>query len=126
VKIFSNLVAITFLITGLSGCVIVGHDGRHGSKDDWEVEQAKNQSVINQLEISDSRQTIFEQLGAPDFSEAFTKDKDTYRILFYRTQRTSSDGLTSKDETTPLIFKNEKLVGWGDDALSTVRANLSN
>jgi len=33
--------------------------------------------------------------------------------LFYRTRRTEADGETSRDETTPLVFKNNELVGWG-------------
>jgi len=120
-KIISNLIAITFLMVGLTGCVIVDSDGWNGKNDDWEQRQIKNLSVINQLEINDPRHIILEQLGAPDFSEAFAKGDDTYRILFYRTQRTNSDGQTSKDETTPLVFKNELLIGWGDDALSSAK-----
>jgi len=120
-KTISNLIATTFLVTGLTGCVIVDSDGWNGRKSDWEEQQAKNQSIINQLEINDSRHTIIEQLGAPDFSEAFMKENDTYRILFYRTQHKSSDGQTSKDETTPLIFKNDKLIGWGIDSLASIK-----
>jgi len=36
------------------------------------------------------------------------KGDDEYRVLYYRTQRLHADGDTTKDETTPLIFKNEK------------------
>jgi hypothetical protein len=71
--------------------------------------------------LNDSRQSVVEQLGAPDFSEAFSKKDDSYRVLFYRTQHEHSDGETTKDETTPLVFKNDRLIGWGQDALLASR-----
>jgi len=120
-KIVLNLIVIIFLATSLSGCIVVGGDHWRDKNGSWEDRQLKNQSVINQLELNDSRQVVLKQLGAPDFSEAFTKGGDNYRILFYRTQHEHSDGKTSKDETTPLVFKNEKLIGWGMDALNSVR-----
>ena len=120
-KFISNLLAVTFLAFSLSGCIVVGGGDWHNDNDHWQERQRENKRIISQLEIKDSRQSILEQLGAPDFSEAFSKGNDNYRILFYRTQRQHSDGETSRDETTPLVFKNDKLIGWGVDALSSVR-----
>jgi hypothetical protein len=37
-------------------------------------------------------------------------------VLFYRTHRRDGDGVTTKDECTPLVFKNGLLIGWGDAA----------
>nr|WP_238946885.1 DUF3192 domain-containing protein [Seongchinamella unica] len=34
------------------------------------------------------------------------------RVLFYRTERNKSDGATSRDETTLLVFRNDRLAGW--------------
>jgi hypothetical protein len=48
-------------------------------------------------------------------------DGATYQVLYYRTHRTHSDGETTKDETTPLVFKDSALIGWGMDALARVR-----
>ena len=61
------------------------------------------------------------RLGAPDFSEAFQHNDDNYRVLYYRTQHRHSDGDTTIDETTPLVFKNDHLIGWGEDILMKVR-----
>ena len=116
-KIILNTLVVIFLSVSLSGCIVVGGGDWHDDNKHWKDRQKSNLSVISQLEINDTRQSILEQLGAPDFSEAFTKDGDNYRVLFYRTQHEHSDGETSKDETTPLVFKNDQLIGWGHDAL---------
>lgn len=121
-KIISNLLVAVFLSVSLSGCIVVGGgDWRDDNNSSWKKEQMNNKEVISQLEINDSRLSILEQLGAPSFSEAFIKGNDNYRILFYRTQHEHSDGETTKDETTPLVFINDSLVGWGMDALDLAR-----
>ena len=120
-KLISSLIAAVFITVSLTGCVVIGGGDWNDDNRHWKERQRNNLSVINQLEVNDSRQSILEQLGAPDFSEAFSKDGDNYRILFYRTHHEHSDGETSKDETTPLVFKNDKLIGWGRDALKLVR-----
>ena len=34
-------------------------------------------------------------------------------VLYYVTQIKKDDGVFNKDELTPLIFENGKLIGWG-------------
>jgi hypothetical protein len=41
--------------------------------------------------------------------------------LFYRTQRKHSDGETTRDETTPLVFRDNRLIGWGDGVYNDLR-----
>lgn len=120
-KIVLNALVATALMISLSGCIVIGGGDWSDNDSDWQDRQRDNKRVISQLEVNDSRESILEQLGAPDFSEAYSKGSDDYRILFYRTQREHSDGETTKDETTPLVFKNNRLVGWGIDALSNAR-----
>jgi hypothetical protein len=59
-------------------------------------------------------------MGIADFNESYSKDDDTYQVLYYRTQRINGDGVTTKDECTPLVFKNSILVGWGERAYNTI------
>lgn len=101
----------------LSGCIYVGGDGWH---DNWESQQRENRQHINDLELSEKRSAVEMRLGTPDFTDAFARDDDVYRVLYYRTHRKHSDGDTSRDETTPLIFKNDVLVGWGHGELRNV------
>ncbi|MCF6193044.1 MAG: DUF3192 domain-containing protein [Kangiellaceae bacterium] len=108
------------LFSGLSGCVIVARDhDRDG--DSWRDEQTDNRKKISDLQLNTSRIDIIQKLGVPNFSEAFVKEADEYRVLFYRTQHMHSDGDTTKDETTPLVFKNDMLIGWGQDMLIGIR-----
>jgi hypothetical protein len=65
-----------------------------------------------------------ESLGLPADSEAFTDGDDEVRVLFYRTQRRHSDGDTTRDETTPLVFRNDLLVGWGDAVYAELSQRL--
>lgn len=117
------LLAMLALTSSLSGCVIVAgdHDWRDKNGNNYEDREERNRAVISQLNLGDSRANIVESLGTPDFSEAFDIGQDHFRVLYFRTQRTHSDGITTPDETTPVIFRNDLLVGWGQKALLKVR-----
>lgn len=117
-----TFVAVTLAVT-LSGCVVaVG--GKHkfddasesNSKSNWQKTQRYNQEQVNKFELDMSIDTIRSLMGAPDFSESFDQNGTAVQVLFYRTHHIKSDGKTTKDECTPVIFKQNKLVGWGDKA----------
>ena len=119
-----NRFALALALAGavsLSGCVVI--DGEHswGHDEDWRKQQRENREVIAALDIGTPRAEVTRRLGAPDFSEAYTRDGEEYRVLFFRTQHRRSDGDTSKDETTPLVFRNDILIGWGDEVYASVR-----
>ena len=117
---FVALLTMAILFSNLSGCVIVnGEPGWYGS--DWEDEQRENREIISNLEIGMERTQVVSKLGTPNFSEAFTRDGDEFRVLFFRTQHRHSDGDTTRDETTPLVFRNDTLIGWGNEVLASVR-----
>ncbi len=119
-KHFINGLAALLLLVSLTGCIVVGGDSWR-EDESWKQRQHHNRQTIAALELGTSRQSILSQLGAADFSEAFSRDQEQYRVLYYRTSHKHSDGDTTKDETTPLIFKNDLLVGWGHEALGNYR-----
>lgn len=119
-KFVAILAAVFFLSTNLIGCVIVGNDDWHDHNSDWQQKQENNKRAIALLELNANKTSIISSLGSPDFSEAYSIQENNYQILFYRTQHSHSDGVTSKDETTPLVFKNDILIGWGNDALNNL------
>lgn len=41
------------------------------------------------------------------------KDGDIYDIFFYYTDIKAQDGAITDDELTPIVFKDDKLIGWG-------------
>ncbi len=101
----------------LSGCVVSvggGSDSHYGA--DWEDREFNNRQHIAKLEKGTAYENVLSKMGVADFNELFEKEDGTYRVLFYRTQKTKGDGITTKDECTPLVFRNGSLVGWGDSA----------
>ncbi|RLV59631.1 DUF3192 domain-containing protein [Parashewanella curva] len=82
---------------------------------DWEDRQAHNQGALTQLSLGQHIETVRSKLGAADFSEAKTSDDKKMLVLFYRTHHGKSDGKTTKDECTPLLFVDDHLVAWGPD-----------
>ena len=86
---------------------------------------ANNRKHISNLETGMSYESVLRKMGVADFNELYEKQDGTYRVLFYRTQRTMGDGITTKDECTPIVFKDSGLVGWGDSAYHLSSINLT-
>ncbi len=104
----------------LNGCVIVaGGEGFEwdSDHDGWEHRQRDNRQTLSRLDIGESRTAVIEKMGEPDFSESFAHNEKAYQVYYYRTHRNKGDGKTTKDETTPVVFVGDALVGWGDKAL---------
>lgn len=105
----------------LSGCVISVGDSESGSyhQSDWQKREENNRRHIANLETGMQYQDVTRKMGIADFSELVqTESGSQNRILYYRTQRLSDDGVTTKDECTPLVFVDGQLVGWGYSALN--------
>lgn len=119
VKSLVRLSAIALLSLSVAGCIIV--DGEHVSHDSWSDNQRENREAISQLQINMPSNDVIRQLGPPDASEAFTLQGEEIRVLFYRTQRKHADGETTRDETTPLVFRDDLLSGWGDAVYAQLR-----
>ncbi|MGL4475215.1 MAG: DUF3192 domain-containing protein [Shewanella sp.] len=83
---------------------------------DWDDRQLFNQQTIAKLELGQEKQQIITLLGPADISEAKPVTNGSLTVLFYRTQHVSSDGKTSRDECTPLLFLDNKLTAWGNDS----------
>lgn len=84
---------------------------------EWEDREAYNRQFIASLQLEQfSFDQAIEQLGSPDITEAKKVGNDTYQVLFYRTQHMKSDGITTQDECTPLLFKNNNLAAIGSTA----------
>lgn len=92
---------------------------------DWEDREQYNSIQIGKLELGISHKEIISLLGSPDISEAKMVAEDKLQIMFYRTQRVKPDGITSQDECTPLLFKNDVLIAFGNSAYDKFKAGLS-
>lgn len=82
----------------------------------WQEREIFNRKYISRLELGEGKESVLRLLGPPDISEAHTIEGMDVLILFYRTQHVRSDGVTTRDETTPLLFRNDRLMAWGESA----------
>ena len=111
------LIAIASLT--LTGCVVsVGHGDSGNDSESWQQVQQQNQQKIAALKLGMSIDQVQALMGTPSFNEAFESQGKAVHVLFYRTQHQHSDGKTTKDECTPLIFTADTLTGWGDKPYS--------
>ncbi len=105
-------------ILPLGGCIIsVNDDEARWGIVDWKDREHDNRQVIARLDIGASRAEVLSRLGEPDFTEGFTSNGQDYQIYYFRTHHQHSDGRTTKGETTPVVFADGHLIGWGEKAL---------
>jgi hypothetical protein len=83
---------------------------------DWKDREQFNKVQISKLELGINRQDILTLLGSPDITEAKRSNNGNLQVMFYRTQHRQSDGITTEDECTALLFEDQRLVAWGDSA----------
>lgn len=107
---------LALAIPALSGCVVAVGDVKADRESDWQEMERDNREAISRLESGMAIERVRSRLGTPEFSESMEIDGGQYRVLFYRTQRREADGMTTRDETTPLIFRDGVLVEWGEAA----------
>lgn len=119
------LPALLISSMALSGCVISidgdGYENGHNRANiDWQQLEKENREHIAALVLGTKTQSVIDKMGEADFNEALQKDAGQYQVLWYRTQRIKGDGMTTKDECTPLVFRNNELIGWGETALERI------
>jgi hypothetical protein len=81
----------------------------------WDDRQAFNLQKISTISFGQSLDEIRTLLGRADFVEAKTGIDGQYQVMYYRTHHLKSDGETTKDECTPLLFRDKLLIAWGQD-----------
>lgn len=82
----------------------------------WEDREQYNSIQIGKLKLGVTHKEILDLLGSPDISEAKLVENEKVQVMFYRTQRKTPDGITTQDECTPLLFKNDVLIAFGENA----------
>ncbi|WP_417666795.1 DUF3192 domain-containing protein [Pseudidiomarina sp.] len=117
--------AVLISVASLQGCVIaVNGDGEgYDDKGSYSKLEENNRSTIASFTDGMTVQAAQHELGTPDFSDLWTVDGTRYRVLYYRTQRVHADGNTTRDECTPLVFADGKLIGTGELAVSRIPHN---
>lgn len=119
VKTIARIVWLGVLVVSATGCVIAIND-RDGWRDEdsgWQERQERNREAIDHLQLGRSEDSVVRALGKPDMTESFVREGLPFRVLFYRTRLHREDGRTTREETTPLVFVDDRLVGWGESAV---------
>ena len=88
-----------------------------------------NKEKLNELEIGMYENVVLMIMGSktikiesapftienPFKIEVYSNDVDVYKILYFYTDLVKRDGFITDEELTPIIIKNNKLIGWGRD-----------
>ena len=82
----------------------------------WKDREQYNKVQISKLEFGLQKQQILALLGSPDITEAKRNNSKELQVMFYRTQHKQADGITTQDECTALLFVNNELIAWGENA----------
>ena len=84
----------------------------------WSDREAFNRKIIDTLPVDGSlNQTdVQHKLGGPDISEAKQQNNQLLQLAYYRTHRAFSDGLTTKNECTALLYLDRHLLAKGEAA----------
>ena len=113
----ARLAAILLSSTALSGCVVaIGNDGFQ-EDEQWEQAQRRNDRYIDGVQLGTSINAVRAAMGEAEFQDSFQRDGEVFDVLYYRTHHRHSDGKTTRDETTPMVFVDGRLVGYGPTAI---------
>ncbi len=113
----TRLAAVILSSTMLSGCVVAIGNDAFQEDEQWEIEQERNDRYISRAQIGTSISAVQADLGDAEFKDSFQRNGETFEVLYYRTHHRKSDGRTTRDETTPLVFIDGALVGYGPTAV---------
>lgn len=109
---------LALAVYGIFVLLVISFYDDSPDKMQWEDREAYNRLFISKLQLD---QFTFEQaiteLGSPDITEARKIAGTKFHVMFYRTQHVKSDGITTQDECTFLLFINGVLkeIGLGDN-----------
>jgi len=95
---------------GVFVALVVGFYDDSPANMQWEDREAYNRQFISKLKLGEfTFDQALEKLGSPDITEAKQSKDSNYQVLFYRTQHVKSDGITTQNECTYLLFVNNML-----------------
>ncbi len=121
-KIITRIL-IALAAYGVFVALVVNFYDDSPAKMQWEDREAYNRQFIAKLELeSFNFNSAIEQLGSPDITEAKLVNDNSYQVSFYRTQHVKSDGITTQDECTALLFTNGVLTAIGKTAYQQFQA----
>jgi len=121
-KIISRIL-LALAVYGIFVLLVVNFYDDNPANMKWEDREAFNRQYIAKLQLdSFTFDKALEELGSPDITEAKKSNGSNYQVLFYRTQHMKSDGITTLEECTALLFNNGLLTAIGSNAYETFKS----
>ncbi|WP_338592411.1 DUF3192 domain-containing protein [Shewanella khirikhana] len=111
------LSAVLATTLALGGCVVNVKDGNDAYQD-WQQVEQQNREHLSRLSLGMAKADALTLMGRADFHEAWSDNGKEVQVFYFRTNRIHGDGTTTKEECTPVVFHNNRLVGWGATALA--------
>ncbi len=111
-------ILLALAIYGVFVALVVTFYDDSPDKMEWKDRETYNRQFIAKVKLEQfTFEQALEQLGSPDITEAIKVENDNFQVMFYRTQHVKSDGITTQDECTFLLFVNGTLkeIGFGDN-----------
>jgi hypothetical protein len=110
-KKFLLVILLSLASYGLFVLLVVNFYDDSPSNMQWEDRESFNRLYISKLALGQLNiEQVIEDLGSPDIIKAKQTEKVNYQVLFYRTQHVISDGITTQEECSYLVFINNILV----------------
>lgn len=110
-------ILIALAIYGVFVSLVVNFYDDSPADMEWGDRESYNRQYIGKLTLENFNfEQAIEELGSPDITEAKKVDAINFQVMFYRTQHVKSDGFTTQDECTALLFKDGSLIAIGKTA----------
>lgn len=99
---------------------------------------SRNLTNLNKLSIGMTKQQAVDLMGTfqsrtansvvpnPYMSEPILVSGKTYEVLWYLTRKYPPFTPIKKSQATPVVFKDGKVIGWGDSFLDSIKAGKGN
>lgn len=115
-KVITRII-IALAIYGIFVVLVMNFYDDNPSNMKWEDREDYNRHFISKVQLNKFMfEDALKDLGSPDITEAKRIGDDNYQVMFYRTHHMKSDGITTQEECTPLLFKNNVLMATGKTA----------
>ncbi|RUO80546.1 hypothetical protein CWI84_05670 [Idiomarina tyrosinivorans] len=111
-----KILVIGFVLYGAFAAVVLSLYEANPDDMQWQERETFNAKQIGKLNLGMTKDALIRLLGSPDITEAKETPQGNVQVLFYRTHHVTSDGVTTKDECTALLFRDNELIAWGDSA----------
>ena len=114
-------IGILLLIVSLVGCVAAQEQMRTKNRENL-LHLSRGMQKFEVLQIMGT-QTVKNINNPYKVETPMGKDGTLYEVLFYHTESKNKDGIITDDELIPIVFDDNKLMGWGWAFLSEIVPN---